>query len=442
MHTPRLVEPASELLRQVLSFARPTEAVLADFWRQRRNAGARDRARLADAVFDVLRRRRWYEHMARQGAAGHAPPAATPLERKLALLALYAPPAESAPDDAPAADAPEALAPWLRASHGADPATLPEACRHNLPDWLAQALRAERGEADFWPLAQALLQPAPLDLRVNTLKAKRPAVAAALAQAAIEATPTPYAPWGLRVRGKPSLRELPAWREGLIEVQDEGSQLLALLLDARRGQMVADFCAGAGGKTLALGAAMRGTGMLWAIDTSAPRLAALAPRWQRSGLPPLHTLAIAHEGDARLQRLAGKMDRVLVDAPCSGLGTLRRQPELKWRQTPDSVAEYAALQARILEQAARLLKPGGELLYATCSLLRAENEDIAAAFGAAGRSAFEPLPVAERLARLNVPGAETLVSAADGDVPAGQHLRLWPHRHGSDGFFAAIWRRC
>ena len=175
-------------------------------------------------------------------------------------------------------------------------------------------------------------------------------------------------------------------------MQDEGSQLLALLLDAKRGEMVVDFCAGAGGKTLAIGAAMRNTGRLYAFDTSAHRLDALKPRLARSGLSNVHPAAIAHERDDRIKRLAGKIDRVLVDAPCSGLGTLRRNPDLKWRQSPKAVEELVAKQTAILQSAARLLKPGGRLVYATCSVLPQENEGIAEAFTAANRE-FTPLVV-------------------------------------------------
>jgi 16S rRNA (cytosine967-C5)-methyltransferase len=215
-------------------------------------------------------------------------------------------------------------------------------------------------------------------------------------------------------------------------VQDEGSQLLALLTGARRGEMVVDFCAGAGGKTLALGAEMRNTGRLYAFDTSGHRLAALKPRLARSGLSNVHPVQIAHERDDRIKRLAGKIDRVLVDAPCSGLGTLRRNPDLKWRQSPESIAEMRVKQAAILASAARLVKPGGRLVYATCSLLTLEDEDVAAEFSAAHPD-FEPLPAAEALARAHVTNADALVS--------GHHLRLWPHRHGTDGFFAALWTR-
>jgi 16S rRNA (cytosine967-C5)-methyltransferase len=182
------------------------------------------------------------------------------------------------------------------------------------------------------------------------------------------------------VDSKPALTRLEAFVKGRIEVQDEGSQLLALLLDAKRGEMVVDFCAGAGGKTLAIGAQMRNTGRLYAFDVSAHRLEALKPRLARSGLSNVHPAALAHERDERVKRLAGKIDRVLVDAPCSGLGTLRRNPDLKWRQDQNAVAELTEKQLSILTSAARMVKSGGRLVYATCSVLPEENERIAEAF--------------------------------------------------------------
>jgi 16S rRNA (cytosine967-C5)-methyltransferase len=198
---------------------------------------------------------------------------------------------------------------------------------------------------------------------------------------------------------------------------------------------VVDFCAGAGGKTLAIGACMRNTGRLYAFDTSAHRLDALKPRLARSKLSNVHPAVIAHERDDRIKRLAGKIDRVLVDAPCSGLGTLRRNPDLKWRQSPQSVQEMTLKQAAILQSASRLLKPGGRLVYATCSLLPQENEEIAKAFTQANKE-FSPLPAAEILSNLKVAGAASLCSGGEG---GGDYLRLWPHRHRTDGFFAAIW---
>jgi 16S rRNA (cytosine967-C5)-methyltransferase len=314
-----------------------------------------------------------------------------------------------------------------------DPGSLPEKLRHNLPEWLAEPLQAALGD-EFWPLVQALNEPAALDLRVNTFKARRDEVRAALEQSGVEALPTPYSPWGLRIQGRPSLSKLDLFTQGQVEVQDEGSQLLALMTDAKRGEMVVDFCAGAGGKTLALGASMRNTGRLYAFDTSGHRLAALKPRLARSGLSNVYPVQIAHERDERIKRLAGKIDRVLVDAPCSGLGTLRRNPDMKWRQSPQTIAELKGKQARILDSAARLLKPGGRLVYATCSLLEEENEAIAHAFTATHEGDFKPVVAAQALEKGHAGEPKTLIR--------GEFLRLWPHRHGTDGFFAAVWERC
>jgi 16S rRNA (cytosine967-C5)-methyltransferase len=237
----------------------------------------------------------------------------------------------------------------------------------------------------------------------------------------------------LRAEGKPALHKLDVFMRGDVEVQDEGSQLLALLTDAKRGEMVVDFCAGAGGKTLALGASMRNTGRLYAFDTSGHRLAALKPRLARSGLSNVHPVQIAHERDDRIKRLAGKIDRVLVDAPCSGLGTLRRNPDMKWRQSPEAVDELRVKQAAILNSAARLAKSGGRLVYATCSLLGAENEAIADAFCAEHSRDFKRIPAEQVLADAHAAQSDSLVH--------GPNLRLWPHRHGTDGFFAAVWQR-
>ncbi len=418
MHPGALLDLATALLREVLTFDAPADGVVSAYFRRHRQLGARERHALAETTYAVLRERLLLQHLAQSGRG--------PLERRLAGLGWRG----------DAAQLERALDPaereWLAQVRAVDRGALPDKLRHNLPDWIAQPLRAQLGDEAFRALAQALLEPAPLDLRVNALKSKREAVQAALAAAGIAAEPTPYSPWGLRVHGKPALQKAEPFLHGDVEVQDEGSQLLALLTGARRGEMVVDFCAGAGGKTLALGAMMRSTGRLYAFDVSGARLEALKPRLARSGLSNVHPVHIAHERDERVRRLAGKIDRVLVDAPCSGLGTLRRNPDLKWRQSPQAVQELTAKQAPILDAAATLVKPGGRLVYATCSLLEAENEAIARDFAARHRD-FAPLPAAALLTDAGVSGVDTL--AADG------WLRLWPHRHRTDGFFAAVWQR-
>lgn len=420
MHPKALLDESATLIEAVFRFDHPADAVVARHFREHRSLGPRERATLSDTVYAALRERLKFEWLARSGSGSKW--------RRLAILGF--------PGDRDflksALTEPEKV--WLDAcARVRDDEWLPPH-RHNLPEWLATSLREQAGDG-FDALAASLMQPAPLDLRVNLLKTRREAALDALKAAGLKVEPTPHSPMGIRLDGKPSLAKVPAFVSGEVEVQDEGSQLLALLLDAKRGEMVVDFCAGAGGKTLAIGAAMRNTGRLYAFDTSGHRLEALKPRLARSGLSNVHPVAIAHERDDRIKRLAGKIDRVLVDAPCSGLGTLRRSPDLKWRQTPQTVAEQAALQGAILASAARLLKPGGRLVYATCSLLREENEAVAEAFAAA-HPAFEPEPAADLLTAGKVPDAAALC-AGEG----GRFLRLWPHRHRTDGFFAAVWRK-
>ena len=422
MHPNALLDLTTELLRSVLTFDAPADGLVSLFFRKHRDLGPRERHTLAETTYTVLRQRLLLNHLAQ---SGHGP-----LERRLALLAW-----QGNEGFLRGALKPEEQK-WLADVALIDRSTLPEKLRHNLPDWLANPLRESLGdgpEGGFWPLVQTLNEGAALDLRVNLLKGKREEAQQTLLEAGIDALPTPFSPWGLRIQGKPALYKLPIFIGGGIEVQDEGSQLLALITDPKRGEMVVDFCAGAGGKTLALGAAMRNTGRLYAFDISGHRLDALKPRLARSGLSNVHPAQISHERDDRIKRLAGKIDRVLVDAPCSGLGTLRRNPDLKWRQSPKALEELRVKQAAILASAARLLKPGGRLVYATCSLLTSENEAIAEAFTAHNSAQFELLPAEQALEAAHVQRAAELVQ--------GPYLRLWPHRHGTDGFFAALWVR-
>ncbi|QNP61087.1 RsmB/NOP family class I SAM-dependent RNA methyltransferase [Paenacidovorax monticola] len=422
MHPKALLDACAELVRLTLTFEHPADAVVSRYFREHRALGPRERATLAETVYTVLRKKLLYEQLARSGSG--------PKERRLAILGFHGPRdfLKSALSDQEKA--------WVDACDAVRADDLLEPQRHNLPEWLAAPLKSQLGDG-FWPLVDSLSQSAPLDLRINALTAKRAEVQKELAQAAIKSVVTPYSPWGLRIEGKPALTKVDAFQRGAIEVQDEGSQLLALLLDAKRGEMVVDFCAGAGGKTLAIGAGMRNTGRLYAFDVSGHRLEALKPRLARSGLSNVHPAAIAHERDERVKRLAGKIDRVLVDAPCSGLGTLRRNPDLKWRQSLKAVQELTVKQTAILESAARLVKPGGRLVYATCSVLPEENEAIAEAFSAAHPD-FVPLDAGELLAQLKVEQGASLCSGGDSGT---RYLRLWPHRHQTDGFFAAIWSK-
>jgi 16S rRNA (cytosine967-C5)-methyltransferase len=410
--TPALFAHAEAVLGLLLRFEYPADAVVSRYFREHRELGHADRAFVAETVFAVLRRGRSLEAR----CAGKLS------DRNRLLVALAVTRGWSQRELAPVLKASEEE--WLAAAKAMPESEFPPAVRCDLPDWLYEALVAQFGADEVDKLAQALNLPAPLDLRVNTLKTNREALLERLAADDIAAVPGPLSPLAVRLREKPALAKHPLFLEGAFEVQDEGSQLLGYLLEPKRGEMVVDFCAGAGGKTLLLGALMKNTGRLYAFDISDKRLANLKPRLARSGLSNVHPARIEHERDTKVKRLAGKVDRVLVDAPCSGLGTLRRNPDLKWRQSEDSVAELTTKQAAILDAAAKLVRPGGRVVYATCSLLTAENDAVVEDF-LARHPEFTLTPASAVLAKQGI--------ALDGDT-----LRLLPHRHNTDGFFAAI----
>jgi 16S rRNA (cytosine967-C5)-methyltransferase len=305
-------------------------------------------------------------------------------------------------------------------------AALAPAVRNSLPDWLHERLAAQWSGEALEALESSLLAPAPLDLRVNLLKADVPAAIAALAAEDIAATAIEKVPGALRLTGHPALEHSKTFLDGWVEVQDAGSQWLVACVGAKRGETIVDFCAGAGGKTLALAAAMRGGGQVFAIDVSEGRLAKLRPRLLRAGATNVQPMRIESEADPKLSRLSKRADRVLVDAPCSGTGTLRRNPDLKWRQSLRDVAELTVRQGAILAAAAQLVKPGGRLVYATCSLLEAENDGVARAFAEKHPDfmAVDADPGGAGLAT-GFPGARTLL----------------PHLEGCDGFYAVAFQR-
>ncbi len=407
--TPTLLQLATQALDLVLDFKYPADKVLSAFFRENKKLGAHDRSFIAEAVFGVLRRYRYLSVVV---------PAANPRTLVVAWLIKVRGMSGAVLENFAR---PELIA-HIRA---AKTDNLPLGVAAELPDWVIEKLQPTMSDADILALGRALQQQAPLDLRVNTHKASRDAVLERLLAEGYKATSTPHSPWGIRLADNPALNRHPLFVDGNIEVQDDGSQLLALLVGARRGEMVCDFCAGAGGKTLAIGAMMANSGRLYAFDVADKRLVKLKPRLARSGLSNVMPQLLSSENDTRVKRLAGKLDRVLVDAPCSGFGTLRRNPDLKFRQSPESVAELTHKQAAILRSAARLLKPGGRLVYATCSLLPEENEQLVEAFLAEG--GFTLLPVSELLAsvKMNLPDSQ-------------DYLKLSPARDGTDGFFAAV----
>jgi len=435
--SPQRLTQVQQVLERILTWEYPADAVLSRWLREHPKLGARDRGQVANAVFDVLRHLRRYRHYAQSGGLEVGSQT-----RCLALLGLTT----NLPANALQTDRQTGKSlrleevQWLQRVQQIDVARLPRAVRWSVPDWLAARLFDNTLAPNLNPddLLAALNQPAPLDVRINPLKvASREAMLATLRTLAPASDPqaTPYSPWGIRLQGRPALNRWDVFLKGELEVQDEASQLVAALLAPKRGEMVIDYCAGAGGKTLLLGALMRSTGRLYALDTSAARLAKAKPRFARSGLSNIISVVIepGPYTDPRVRRLHGKAQRVLVDAPCSGLGTLRRSPDLKWRQNPQTLAQLRQIQADLLKKAAACLKPGGRLVYATCSILPEENEIQINEFLQAHPD-FSLQHAGEILHKR--------FGISVNDIgPADSFLRLYPHLHHTDGFFAAVLER-
>jgi 16S rRNA (cytosine967-C5)-methyltransferase len=424
---------AIDVLAEIADRHRPAADALADWGKTHRFAGSGDRGAIGNLVYDALRRRasiawRMQDEAPRALVLGAF---AWGWESPAALERLCAPGERFAP--APLSDAERAAL--------AAPSTLAEAPSHvrgDYPAWLEPSFARVFGEAAAAEGA-ALAERAPLDLRVNTLKTDRARVVHALERA--EAAPCPLAPTGVRLpagrgaRRSPNVEAEPGYRKGWFEPQDEGSQIAAVLAGAQPGEQVADLCAGGGGKTLALAAAMDNRGQLWAWDADRHRLAPIFERLDRAGV---RNVQVKRGGDVReLEPLFGRMDRVVLDVPCSGSGAWRRRPDAKWRLKPRALAQRLEEQDGILAHGARLLKPGGELVYVTCSLFAEENEDRIEAFRAseAGR-AFEPVDLAARW--------RTLLGGEPPPPPTGAAtsgaIRLSPRVTGTDGFFVAALR--
>jgi 16S rRNA (cytosine967-C5)-methyltransferase len=418
-----------ELLSEVESASRPADAVVSAWFRSRRDIRDAERGPIIDLVYAVLRHRArldWW--LAKEGRPF------TSRNRLLAWLAL----GEGKTREqiqrlfSGGRFAPMVLTDGERGLLGrlqggsADHPAMPDEVRAECPDWALEPLRRRFGGSFAREMA-VMLAPPPLDLRVNPLKATRETVLDALRGLGLSAEPCRLAPFGVRVAERPSLSRLPMLKTGAAEIQDEGSQLVALLVDARAGERVVDFCAGAGGKTLAIASQMANKGVVVACDVSENRLKRAAERFRNAGLHNIQTRLLASERDKWVKRHKGGFDRVLVDAPCSGTGTWRRNPDARWRAEEAGLDALVSLQASILDSAARLVKPGGRLVYATCSLLPEENEAQVEAFLAA-HPEFQVVPLREAAPQIT-------------DSGHPQHLSLTPARHGTDGFFAAVMAR-
>lgn len=427
------LQAAIELLAAIEAEPRrPADAIANDFFRARRFIGSGDRRAVSEAAWGAIRQRiRLDWHLARIGAA------ATPrlvLAAQLLLVEGWAP-AKLAGHFTGDRFAPAPLEPAeveaIRRLAGAPliHPEMPEGVRLNLPGWALPGLRARFADT-LAAEADAMETPAPLDLRANLLRTSRDSARLALAGEGVPAEPTRFSPWGLRVADRRPVSGTAAFKEGLIEVQDEGSQLIALLTDARPGMRVADYCAGAAGKTLALAATMANRGHIVACDVSAARLEGAVRRLRRAGVDNAERhLLVA--GDKWRKRRGKSFDRVLVDAPCTGSGTWRRNPDARLRTTERDLAELTAKQTVILEEASDLVRPGGRLVYATCSLLPEEDEMQVERF--LGRHPdFVVRPATALWAEL-CPGVAPPME--------GPFLALSPARHGTDGFFAAVLER-
>jgi 16S rRNA (cytosine967-C5)-methyltransferase len=416
-------------MHEVETVVRPADAVVSGWFRDRRYIRDQDRGDISDLLYTLLRHHArlgwWLERHGRQDA---------PRNRLLAWLALEGGNTRgqvhslfSGGRFAPAVltDQERTLLARLQGRPLDHPA-MPEEVRGECPSWALAPLRRRFGDSFPREMA-ALLTPAPLDLRVNPLKSTREAVLRALRDLGLQAEACRMAPYGVRVNERPSLSSLPMLKNGEAEIQDEGSQLVAMLVDARPGKRVVDFCAGAGGKTLAIAAQMANKGHVIACDVLDKRLKRAAERFRRAGLHNIQTRPLTSERDRWVKRHKGGFDRVLVDAPCSGTGTWRRNPDARWRVLGPGLDNLLPLQASILASAARLVKPGGRLVYATCSMLAEENEAQVSAFLAA-HPAFHVVPLRE--------AAPQLTESAHPD-----YLSLTPARHDTDGFFAAVMQR-
>jgi 16S rRNA (cytosine967-C5)-methyltransferase len=422
--TPNLLRQAAMLLNDMLNFDKPADAKMSEFFRNNRDLGNKERAFIAESVYGVIRRFRFLSTLTANDE--NDPDDA----RKLILAWLLRVQGRSLRDLDDMLT--EQQKEWAIAIKAKSTEDFPIAVQADVRDWLWDKLVSQYGEEQALTICRSMFDQATLDLRVNTIKGTPEEVLAKMIAENIHneniIAAMPYSPIGIRMPNRVGISKHVLFTEGKIEVQDEGSQILSYLVAPKRGQMVADLCAGAGGKTLALGALMRNTGRLYAFDVSEKRLNNLGKRLKRSGLSNLNAQVINNENDLKLKRLNAKFDRVLVDAPCSGLGTLRRNPDLKWRQTEQDVIELNQKQTNILARAAKLVKAGGRVVYATCSLLKEENEAIAEAFLNAHPD-FVLIPANEVLAQQQI------------NLDTGKYLNLLPHLHSTDGFFAAVFEK-
>ena len=417
-----------EILESVDGTTRPGDEVVTAYFRSRRYIGSKDRRAIADRVFTVERHRArldWWTSSDDKRARVIADLTLNEGLMPDGIAALF-----TGENYSPAALSPEEEVLVQRlAGQTIDNPDMPLGVRLETPDWLAEKLQATWGDETAAEMA-ALNQPASVDLRVNTLKGKREDAIARLAEDEIAAEPTPLSPIGLRIAARANVIASRAYKEGLVEIQDEASQIAALLTATKADRLTVDLCAGAGGKTLALAAMMKDGGPLIACDNESRRFSRMEPRLKRAGVGNVTRKLIKSLDDPFIGTLEARCERVLVDAPCSGAGAWRRNPNARWKLTPERLDQLIAEQRRILATAAALVKPGGRLIYVTCSVLNEENKAQADLF-LDGQPQFHALPI-----------ADVWKATIGGTAPdTGTYLSLTPHRNGTDGFFVAVFEK-
>ena len=409
----QLIQHCANILGETLDFHGAADIKLSLYFREHREIGQRDRGEIAECVYGIIRRLRFLKKI--NGEDDNL--------KKLVLAWLIKTEGRSIRDIESVMSKEEIEWARLLKSIDTESYTWPE--KLSLPDWLWDLLVDQYGINEAIALGRSFLEPAQLDIRVNTIKINRDEAMQMLLKDINDIKPMIYSSTGLRIPRGSSLSRNPLFMDGKIEVQDESSQILSFVVDAKRGMMVADFCAGAGGKSLAIGAIMKNTGRIYAYDISEKRIINLGKRLKKSGLSNLFAQKIKNEKDAKLKKLHAKFDRVLVDVPCSGTGTFRRNPDLKWKNSLQGIDELNIKQLSILEEAKKLVKKEGRLIYSTCSLLIQENETIVEKFLDTNKN-FRMISADDILIKNKI-----LLST-------GKYLKLTPHQQHTDGFFATV----
>lgn len=412
-----ILDSVQEILLEFEKNSGPADIFLSSYFKKNPRLGSRDRSTIAEIYYGVIRHKRYLEELS-----------GTRMLEKMIIMFVSHFQGKSLNSMKNFLNLETFKWLKIRKSQKKKCSNLP--IKFSIPDWLWKKLSVNYDESFIINLTQSLLSPAELNIRVNKLKKITVEqvilnLKESFPEIKSQIIRTKFSDIGISLPRGTQINKHSLFLNGSIEVQDEGSQILSFLLDVKRGQMVADFCAGAGGKTLALADIMKNKGRLYAFDISEKRLSNLKKRLKKSGASNISPYRIVNENDLKIKRLHGKFDRVMVDVPCTGLGTLRRNPDLKWRYEESDLKEITNKQSKILNSASNLLKKGGYLLYATCSILYDENEQIVENF-INQRTDFKIIPFSEILKNHEINNYNS------------DYLKLFPHLHGTDGFFGAV----